>query len=107
MGGFGYCDTKNFVTMKNETTALLQRHMERQAKLRAVGCPWVDAPRKLPNGAFNIPTADESLYWDYIAGIIDLRKAACEFCELGWSNFVDEKRTMERFKSIDEKYHKL
>ena len=92
---------------KNEAAALLQRHMERKEKLRAAGCPWVDAPLKTETGAFNIPTADESLYWDYVAGVIDLRKAAEQFCLLGWDNFVEEGRTEERFYRIDKKYHKL
>lgn len=92
---------------KSEAAALLQHYKERRERLRAVGSPWVDAPRKKANGAFNIPTTDESLYWDYVAGVIDLNKAACEFHRCGWDNFIDEKATMERFQELDKKYHKL
>ena len=91
--------------MKKQTK-LLRRYRERREKLRAVGCPWVDCPRRTPAGAFNIPTADESLYWDYVAGVIDLREAAGRFCAYG-CNYVDEKGTMERFQNIDKKYNKL
>jgi len=90
-----------------EAKVLLQQHIERDNKLRAAGSPWVDAPMFTETGAFNIPTADESNYWDYVAGIIDLHEAACEFCRLNWDPYVDEKATMERFRRIDEKYHKL
>lgn len=91
----------------NEARALLRRYKERREKLRAAGSPWVDCPKRTATGAYNIPTLDEGLYWDYVAGIIDLHTAAGEFCRNGWDNYVDEKRTMERFRRIDEKYHKL
>ena len=92
---------------KSEAAALLQHYMERRKRMRAVGSPWVDAPRKTANGAFNIPTTDESLYWDYVAGVIDLQEAARQFCKCGWDNFIDEKATMKRFQELDKKYHKL
>lgn len=93
--------------MKNEAKALLRRYKERRKKLRAAGSPWVDCPPKTPTGAYNIPTLDESLYWDYVAGVIDLHTAAGEFCKANWDPFVNEERTMERFREIDKKYHKL
>ena len=92
---------------KSEAAALLQRYKERKAKLIAAGSPWVNAPLKTANGAFNIPTADESIYWDYVAGIIDLHKAACEFHRCGWDNFINEEATMRRLRETDKKYHKL
>lgn len=93
--------------MNNKAKALLRRYKERREKLRIAGCPWVNQPRKTPTGAYNIPSLDESLYWDYVAGVIDLRKAAEEFCKRNWDPFVNEERTMERFREIDKKYHKL
>lgn len=93
--------------MKNEAKALLRRYEERREKLRAAGSTWVDCPRKTPTGAFNIPTLDESLYWDYVAGIIDLHTAAVEFAKANWDPYVKEESTMERFREIDKKYHKL
>lgn len=93
--------------MNNKAKALLRRYKERREKLRIAGCPWVNHPQKTPTGAYNIPSLDESLYWDYVAGVIDLRKAAEEFCKGNWDPFVNEERTMERFREIDKKYHKL
>jgi len=87
--------------------AYLKATKERDDKLRAVGSPWVDCPRKTPTDAFNIPTLDESLYWEYVAGIITLEDAAREFCKNGWDNCVNCNAAMSRFVRIDEKYHKL
>lgn len=87
--------------------AYLKASEERNEKLRAAGSPWVDCPRKTPTGAFNIPTLDESLYWEYVAGIITLEDAAREFCKDGWDNFVNCHAALYRFTRIDENYHKL
>lgn len=87
--------------------AYLKASKERDEKLRAAGSPWVDCPRMTTTGAFNIPTLDESLYWEYVAGIITLEEAAGEFCISGWDNYVDCNAAMYRFTRIDEKYHKL
>ena len=91
----------------NDPEGYLKAVTERNNALRAAGSPWVDAPLKTETGAFNIPTTDESLYWEYAAGLITLHDAACEFCKAGWDNYVDERSTMERFREIDKQYHKL
>ena len=91
----------------NDPDAYLKAVTERNAALRAAGSPWVDAPLKTETGAFNIPTINESLYWDYVAGLITLHDAACEFCKANWDPYVDERSTMQRFQEIDKKYHKL
>lgn len=90
-----------------DDNAYLNASKERNEKLRAAGSPWVDCPRKTTTGAFNIPTLDESLYWEYVAGIITLEEAAREFCNSGWDNYVSCNAAMYRFMRIDEKYHKL
>lgn len=79
----------------------------RNEALRAAGSPWVDAPLKTETGAYNIPTLDESLYWEYVAGLITLHGAAREFCRANWDAVVDKKSAIRRFREIDKKYHKL
>lgn len=91
----------------NDPEGYLKAVTERNNALRAAGSPWVDAPLKTETGAFNIPTVDESLYWEYVAGLITLHDAACEFCKAGWDNYVDERATMQRFHNIDKQYDKL
>lgn len=90
-----------------EQTKLLRRYKERREKLRAVGCPWVDNPSRTPKGTLNALTTDEALYWDYVAGVIDLHVAAQQFHACGWDNFVNETATVQRFQNLDKKYNKL
>ena len=91
---------------KNEPAALLKRYQERKQKLLAIGYPYYSR-LKNEDGSFNIPTSDESTYWDYAAGVITFEEAARELCRCGFTNFVDEKYTRTVFARINERLHKL
>ena len=92
--------------MDEEMRKLYNDSIKRRAALEAVGYPYPESGRK-PDGSFDIPTLDESLYWDYAAGLITLREAAGEFNKANWTPFIDEKFTLKTFESINEKYGKL
>lgn len=79
--------------------------IERSRKLEAVGYPYTRVVKQ--DGSFNIPTLDESLYWDYVAGLITLHDAAIDFARANWTAFVDMDYTQKKFNEIDKKYHKL
>lgn len=78
---------------------------ERSRKLRAVEYPYTQSRTK--DGSYNIPTVDEGLYWEFVAGIITLEEAAQEFCKSGWTDYVDMDYTRKRFNEIDKKFDKL
>lgn len=78
---------------------------ERSRKLKAVEYPYTKKINK--DGSFNIPTLDESLYWEYVAGLIALYDAAVEFAKANWTPFVDIDYTQKKFNEIDKKYHKF
>ena len=86
--------------------ALNASRLTDEEKLRAIGSPWVDRQRN-DDGSYRIPTVDESLYWRYAAGIITVKEAAREFAGAGWTNFVDEKFTLQKFAELNEKHGKL
>lgn len=72
--------------------------------LQEVGYPYGG---RNADGSFNIHTTDESLYWNYVAGLTTLEQAARDFCSSGWTNYVDVQYTENVFKRIDKKYNKL
>ncbi len=78
---------------------------KRSRKLKLVEYPYTNGRNK--DGSFNIPTLDESLYWEYVAGLITLHDAAGEFAKANWTPFVDMDYTQRKFNEIDKKYHKL
>lgn len=78
---------------------------ERRRKLKAVEYPYTHGINK--GGSFIIPTLDESLYWEYVAGLITLHEAAAELAKANWTPFVDMEYTTRKFYEIDKKYHKL
>ena len=71
----------------------------KKKSLEAIGYPY--------SNTGVIPTVNESLYWQYAAGIITLKEAAREFARNGWTNFVDEDFTLRQFNKLNQKYHKL
>ena len=78
---------------------------ERSRKLKLVEYPYTSGRNK--DDSFNIPTLDESLYWEYVAGIITMDEAAREFAKANWTPYVDKEYTERKFYEINEKYHKL
>lgn len=60
-------------------------------------------PKRLSNGAFDIPTVDVSLYRDYKSGVLTLRQCAEEFCECGWTNYIDEDFARRKFAQIEQR----
>ena len=78
----------------------------RKEALKAIGYPYLKHTTNA-DGSFNIPTVDESLYWEYAAGVISLKDAAREFNRSGWTNFVDEKYTKAKFAQLNEQFGKL
>lgn len=83
----------------------LEALKKRSRKLKAVEYPYIWGGKK--RGSFDIPTLDESLYWEYVAGLITLHDAAGEFAKANWTPFVDMDYTQRKFNEIDKKYHKL
>lgn len=80
--------------------------IHRKEALDAIGYPYSKNTTK-PDGSLNLPTTDESLYWEYAAGVISLKDAAREFCRTGWTNFVDDRFTKMQFAALNEKLGKL
>ena len=80
---------------KTDTQHYLSVVIANEKKLRAVGAPWLN-----PNGKRYIPTVDEKLRYEYLAGIKTLRECAIEFCRAGWTNFVDMQYTERKVKSV-------
>ena len=78
---------------------------ERSRKLKMVEYPYTNGRKK--DGSFNIPTLDESLYWEFVAGLITMDDAAREFAKANWTAYVDMEYTERKFNEINEKYHKL
>lgn len=83
----------------------IEEIIEHDRKLKAIGYPYDGWVR--PDGSWNIPTVDESIYWDYAAGLITLTEAADEFNRCGWTGTRDMDYTKRKLKEIDNKYHKL
>lgn len=108
--------TTDYVSDKAKTLALdivrnirndeVNYETRREEALKAIGYPYLKHTTNA-DGSFNIPTVDESLYWEYAAGVISLKDAAREFNRSGWTNFVDEKYTKAKFVQLNEKYGKL
>lgn len=94
------------VNDEDAPAALLKRYQERKQKLLAIGYPYYSR-LKNEDGSFNIPTSDESTYWDYAAGVITIEEAARELCRCGFTNTVDENYTRIVFARINERLHKL
>lgn len=92
--------------MKTYPQAYMNHQQERNRKLSAVGYPYFGHITG-KNGAWNIPTIDESIYFDFAAGLITLHEAAVEWHRNGWTNFVDEQYAREQIKKVDEKYHRI
>ena len=80
--------------------------IHRKEALDAIGYPYSKNTTK-PDGSLNLPTTDESLYWEYAAGVISLKDAAREFCRTGWTDFVDERFTERQFAILNAKLGKL
>ena len=78
---------------------------EHSRKLKLVEYPYTSGRNK--DGSFNIPTLDESLYWEYVAGIITMEEAAREFAKANWTPYVDIDYTKSKFNEIDKNYCKL
>ncbi len=108
--------TTDYVSDKAKTLALdivrsirvdeVNYETRREEALKAIGYPYLKHTTNA-DGSFNIPTVDESLYWEYAAGVISLEDAAREFNRSGWTNFVDEKYTKAKFAQLNEKCGKL
>ena len=96
------CTVSELLPLEQDTMAAA---ITRERRLAAIGYPFTHL--KNPDGSYNIPTVNESLYWEYAAGLITLHEAAQEFCKSGWTNFVDEKYTLKEFKTLNNKWHKL
>ena len=94
------------VNDEDAPAALLKRYRDRKTKLQAIGYPYYSR-LKNEDGSFNIPTSDESTYWDYAAGVITIEEAARELCRCGFTNSVDENYTRIVFARINERLHKL
>lgn len=84
----------------------LEETIERDEELRAIGCPYVDHTIN-PDGTWNIPTVDESVYWEFAAGLITLEEAADEFNRNGWTPYRDIAYTKKCIAKLNEKYHKI
>lgn len=95
---------KELLAKRQEEEAQIKAEIERAKMLDAIGYPFRG---KNADGSFNIPTVDESLYWEYAAGLITLQDAAREFCKCGWTNFVDEDYTRKQFERLNNRWHKL
>lgn len=108
--------TTDYVSDKAKTLALdivrsirvdeVNYEARREEALKAIGYPYLKHTTNA-DGSFNIPTVDESLYWEYAAGVISLKDAAREFNRSGWTNFVDEKYTKAKFAQLNEQFGKL
>ena len=108
--------TTDYVSDKAKTLALdivrsirvdeVNYEARRKEALKAIGYPYLKHTTNA-DGSFNIPTVDESLYWEYVAGVISLKDAAREFNRSGWTNFVDEKYTKAKFAQLNEQFGKL
>ena len=108
--------TTDYVSDKAKTLALdivrsirvdeVNYEARRKEALKAIGYPYLKHTTNA-DGSFNIPTVDESLYWEYAAGVISLNDAAREFNRSGWTNFVDEKYTKAKFAQLNEQFGKL
>lgn len=108
--------TTDYVSDKAKTLALdivrsirvdeVNYEARRKEALKAIGYPYLKHTTNA-DGSFNIPTVDESLYWEYAAGVISLKDAAREFNRSGWTNFVDEKYTKAKFAQLNEQFGKL
>ena len=108
--------TTDYVSDKAKTLALdivrsirvdeVNYETRREEALKAIGYPYLKHTTNA-DGSFNIPTVDESLYWEYAAGVISLKDAAREFNRSGWTNFVDEKYTKAKFAQLNEQFGKL
>ena len=108
--------TTDYVSDKAKTLALdivrsirvdeVNYEERRKEALKAIGYPYLKHTTNA-DGSFNIPTVDESLYWEYAAGVISLKDAAREFNRSGWTNFVDEKYTKAKFAQLNEQFGKL
>lgn len=108
--------TTDYVSDKAKTLALdivrsirvdeVNYEARRKEALKAIGYPYLKHTTNV-DGSFNIPTVDESLYWEYAAGVISLKDAAREFNRSGWTNFVDEKYTKAKFAQLNEQFGKL
>lgn len=95
---------KELLAKHQEEEAQIKAEIERAKMLDAIGYPFRG---KNADGSFNIPTVDESLYWEYAAGLITIQDAAREFCKCGWTNFVDEDYTRKQFERLNNRWHKL
>ena len=95
---------KGLLAKRQEEEAQIKAEIERAKMLDAIGYPFRG---KNADGSFNIPTVDESLYWEYAAGLITMQDAAREFCKCGWTNFVDEDYTRKQFERLNNRWHKL
>ena len=95
---------KELLAKRQEEEAQIKAEIERAKMLDAIGYPFRG---KNADGSFNIPTVDESLYWEYAAGLITIQDAAREFCKCGWTNFVDEDYTRKQFERLNNRWHKL
>lgn len=95
---------KELLAKRQEEEAQIKAEIERAKMLDAIGYPFGG---KNADGSFNIPTVDESLYWEYAAGLITIQDAAREFCKCGWTNFVDEDYTRKQFERLNNRWHKL
>lgn len=108
--------TTDYVSDKAKTLALdivrsirvdeVNYEARRKEALKAIGYPYLKHTTNA-DGSFNIPTVDESLYWEYAAGVISLKDAAREFNRSGWTNFIDEKYTKAKFAQLNEQFGKL
>lgn len=78
---------------------------QRSRKLKSVEYPYTNGRQK--DGSYNIPALDESLYWEFVAGIITIDDAARDFAKANWTPFLDMEYTQKKFNEIDKKYHKL
>ncbi len=108
--------TTDYISDKAKTLALdivrsirvdeVNYEARRKEALKDIGYPYLKHTTNA-DGSFNIPTVDESLYWEYAAGVISLKDAAREFNRSGWTNFVDEKYTKAKFAQLNGQYGKL
>lgn len=87
-----------------EFSQVLKRIIDKTV-LKSIGSPYDGA--FLNDGSFNVPTVDESCYWDYVAGIHSLRDASWTFFLCGWTRYVDDDFTRKKFAALNEKYGKL
>ena len=95
---------KELLAKHQEEEAQIKAEIERAKMLDAIGYPFRG---KNADGSYNVPTVDESLYWEYAAGLITIQYAAREFCKCGWTNFVDEDYTRKQFERLNNRWHKL